>query len=192
MIRSDRLHYHDTGNRQLSVVTTVNQDSDGLIQRQITQYNNACAFQVTVGHPSTACLKYIIQGNIIANFPVIVQDIVKNIWRSLVSPQGYHQYSVPEEHQKQIPRDIRQWWLFCIHSSQTQWDVGPIWDAIIRTTLPWHWQPPVFHGNYVKSGFRRIHPEIDRSIQDCTLIPGDRQSPNHIISECGHTRKPDQ
>ena len=108
MIRSDRLHYHDTGNRQLSVVTTVNQDSDGLIQRQITQYKNACAFQVTVGHPSIACLKYIIQGNIIANFPVIVQDIVKNIWRSLVSPQGYHQYSVPEEHQKQIPRDIRQ------------------------------------------------------------------------------------
>jgi hypothetical protein len=46
------LVYHDTHDRQLSMVTTVKQESEGFSKRQIEQAKNAREFQAKVGHPS--------------------------------------------------------------------------------------------------------------------------------------------
>ena len=73
VMHSYGLHYHDTVNYQLSMVTTVNQYSEGFIQLQISQSKTARTFQVIICHPSTANMKAIIQGYLITNFPVTLK-----------------------------------------------------------------------------------------------------------------------
>jgi hypothetical protein len=78
---ADGLHHHDTHDthdthdRQLTMVTTVKQESEGFCKRQIEQAKNARAFQAKVGHLSTQDLKRIIQINQIVNCPVTAADI---------------------------------------------------------------------------------------------------------------------
>jgi hypothetical protein len=71
----DGLHYHNTHDRQLTMVTTVAKESKGYSKRQIEQAKVAQAFQAKVGHPSTSDLKQIIQSNQIVNCPVKTADI---------------------------------------------------------------------------------------------------------------------
>jgi Reverse transcriptase (RNA-dependent DNA polymerase) len=71
----DGLHYHDTLNRQLTLVNTVREQSEGYSAQQISKAKAAREFQTNVGHPSTSDLKAIIKSNQIANCPVTTQDI---------------------------------------------------------------------------------------------------------------------
>jgi hypothetical protein len=69
------LHYHDTNHRQLTMVWTVAQKSEGFSKKQIAQAKTACNFQTKVGHPSTQDLKSAIKLNLIANCPVTTEDV---------------------------------------------------------------------------------------------------------------------
>ena len=71
----DGLHYHNTHDRQLTMVTTVANESEGFSKRQIEHAKIAREFQAKVGHPSTSDLKRIIQSNQIVNCPVTTDDI---------------------------------------------------------------------------------------------------------------------
>ena len=71
----DGLHYHDTNNRQLSLVSTVSKQAEGFSKLQVLQAKKARDFQAAVGHPSTKDLKAIVQNNQIANCPVSPADI---------------------------------------------------------------------------------------------------------------------
>jgi hypothetical protein len=75
IMHADGLHYHDTNNRELTLVSTVKQESEGFSKRQLEQAKRARDFQGSVGHPSTQDLKNIIKSNLIINCPVTVADI---------------------------------------------------------------------------------------------------------------------
>jgi hypothetical protein len=72
---ADGLHYHDTNHRQLTMVSTVAQQSEGFSKKQIAQAKTARDFQTKVGHPSTQDLKSVIQLHLIANCPVTTEDV---------------------------------------------------------------------------------------------------------------------
>ena len=69
------LHYHDTNQCQLMMVSTVAQESEGFSKKQIVQAKTARDFQTKVGHPSTQDLKSVIKLNLIANCPVTTEDV---------------------------------------------------------------------------------------------------------------------
>ena len=69
------LHYHDTKNRQLTMMSTVKGKSEGFSKRLIEQAKAAHEFQAKVGHPSTQDLKSIVKSNLIVNCPVTAEDI---------------------------------------------------------------------------------------------------------------------
>jgi hypothetical protein len=75
IMHTDGLHYHDTKNRQLTMVSTVESESQGYSKRQIEQAKTARDFQAKVGHPSTQDLKSIVKSNLIVNCPVTAEDI---------------------------------------------------------------------------------------------------------------------
>ena len=75
IMHADGLHYHDTHNRQLTMVSTVKEESEGFSTRQIEQAKIAREFQAKVGHPSTQDLKSIVKSNLIVNCPVTAEDI---------------------------------------------------------------------------------------------------------------------
>ena len=75
IMHADGLHYHDTKNRQLTMVSTVKSESEGHSKRQIEQAKTARDFQSRVGHPSTQDLKSIVKSNLIVNCPVTAEDI---------------------------------------------------------------------------------------------------------------------
>jgi hypothetical protein len=72
---ADGLHYHDTNHRQLTMVSTVPQKSEGFSKKQIAQAKTARDIQTKVGHPSTQDLKSVIKLNLIANCPVTTEDV---------------------------------------------------------------------------------------------------------------------
>jgi hypothetical protein len=74
-MHADGLHYHDTQHRELTMVSTVKQESEGFSKRQLEQAKRARDFQGSIGHPSTQDLKNIIKSNLIINCPVTIADI---------------------------------------------------------------------------------------------------------------------
>jgi hypothetical protein len=74
-MHADGLHYHNTNNRQLTMVSTVKSESKGFSIRQLEQAKTARDFQAKVGHPSTSDLKAFIQSNLIDNCAVTTDDI---------------------------------------------------------------------------------------------------------------------
>ena len=69
------LHFHHTKERHLTLVTTVQETSEGYSQQQIRKAKVAREFQAKVGHPSTADLKTIVQVPLITNCPISPADI---------------------------------------------------------------------------------------------------------------------
>ena len=51
VMHADGLHYHDTNNRHLTMVSTVKDESEGFSARQVAQAKAAPSFQSKVGHP---------------------------------------------------------------------------------------------------------------------------------------------
>jgi hypothetical protein len=74
-MHADGRHYHNTNNRQLTMVSTVKSESEGFSKRQLEQAKTAHDFQAKVGHPSPSDLKAIIQSNLIINCPVTTDGI---------------------------------------------------------------------------------------------------------------------
>jgi hypothetical protein len=72
---ADGLHYHDTNHCQLTMASTVAQESEGFSEKQIVQAKTARDFQTKVGHPSTQDLKSVIKLNLIANCPGTTEDV---------------------------------------------------------------------------------------------------------------------
>ena len=71
----NHLHYHHTGNHQLSMVNTMKQNEKGYSKRQIQATKATRTLQSAVGFPSTANLKAIIAFNQVVNCPVTVDDV---------------------------------------------------------------------------------------------------------------------
>jgi hypothetical protein len=74
-MHADGLHYHDTNNRELTMMSTVKSESEGFSKRQLEQAKAARDFQAKDGYPSTLDLKSIIQSNLIVNCPITTEDI---------------------------------------------------------------------------------------------------------------------
>jgi hypothetical protein len=72
---ADGLHYYDNNHRQLTMVSTIAQESEGFSKKQIAQAKTARDFQTKVGHPSTQDLKSVIKLDLIANCPVTTEDV---------------------------------------------------------------------------------------------------------------------
>jgi len=75
VMHANGLHYHNTDNRQLSFVMTVEEQSVGYSKKQLQQAKRARNFQAYVGYPSTHDLKNIITNNLITDCPVTIQDV---------------------------------------------------------------------------------------------------------------------
>ena len=75
VMHPDGLHYHDTGCRELVLVTTVKDNEQGYSRRQIAAAKAARTLQSIVGHPSTADLKSVLRSNQVANCPVTPADV---------------------------------------------------------------------------------------------------------------------
>ena len=80
VMHDDGLHYHNPCDpsqqqKQLTLVNTVKNQSEGYSQLQLDKAKAAREFQAKVGHPSTKDLKAIIQSNQIINCPITIQDI---------------------------------------------------------------------------------------------------------------------
>ena len=71
----DGLHYHDTADRQVTLIHTVQQNEAGYSQRQLTTARRARDLYSKVGHPSVQDFKVMIKNNLILNCPVTIDDI---------------------------------------------------------------------------------------------------------------------
>jgi hypothetical protein len=76
LMHANGLHYHDTKNHELAMVSTVKQESEGFSKWQLEQSKIAGDFQAKVEFPSTQDPKTVIQSNLIVNcHPVMTEDI---------------------------------------------------------------------------------------------------------------------
>ena len=74
-MHKDVLHYHDTSDRQVTLIQTVQQNEVGYSQRQLATACRARDLYSKVGHPSTQYFKVMIKNNLILNCPVTLDDI---------------------------------------------------------------------------------------------------------------------
>ena len=100
IMHHDGLHYHHTGNCQLSMVNTMKQNEEGYSKRQIQATKATRTLQSAVCFPSTANLKDIIPSNQVANCPVTVDDVehIENIYDPsipILKGKTMHQAPIP-------------------------------------------------------------------------------------------------
>jgi hypothetical protein len=74
-MQADGLHHHDTNNSQLTMVSTVKEESEGFSKRQIKQAKMAREFQAKVEHPITQDLKSIVKSSLIVKCPVTAEGV---------------------------------------------------------------------------------------------------------------------
>ena len=77
VMHNDGLHYHDTRNREITLVQTMQETEEGYSQRQIQDSKKAHYLYVKVGYPSARDFKNIISNNLILNCPVTASDAVR-------------------------------------------------------------------------------------------------------------------
>ena len=75
VVRANGLRHRGTSNCQLAMVLTVKEESEGFSKRQIVEAKKARVLQGVVGHPSTSDLKWIVNSNLIRNYPVTAEHI---------------------------------------------------------------------------------------------------------------------
>ena len=76
VMHKDILHYHDSRNREITLVQTVQENEEGYSQRQIKDAKKACDLYAKVRYPSARDFKNIISNNLILNCPVTASDVV--------------------------------------------------------------------------------------------------------------------
>ena len=74
-MHKDGLHYHDTADRQVTLIKTVQQNEAGYSQRQLAAACTAWDLYSKVGHPSIHDYKAMIKNNLVLNCPVTLDDI---------------------------------------------------------------------------------------------------------------------
>ena len=77
VMHKDGLHYHDTRNREITVVQTVQENEEGYSQCQIQDAKQVCNLHAKVGYPSARDFKNIISKNLILNCPVNASDVAR-------------------------------------------------------------------------------------------------------------------
>ena len=77
VMQKDGLNYHDTINREITLVQTVQENEEGYSQRQIQDAKKARDLYVKVGYPSARDFKNIISKNLILNCPVTAGDVAR-------------------------------------------------------------------------------------------------------------------
>ena len=70
----DGLHYHDTVNRQVTMVQTVTDNEKGYSQRQLINAKKERSLYAKVGYPLIRDFIVMIKKNMINNFPVTIED----------------------------------------------------------------------------------------------------------------------
>ena len=75
LMHANGLYYHDPLGKHLSLVNTVQENSEGYSKRQVLQAKQARDLQAILGNPSTRDLKTIIESNQLANCPVSSDDV---------------------------------------------------------------------------------------------------------------------
>ena len=76
-IHRDGLNYHDTVNRQVTMVQTVTENKKGYIKRQIINSRTARDLYKKVGYPSIKDFANMVKKNMIMNCPVTIEDIMR-------------------------------------------------------------------------------------------------------------------
>ena len=77
VMHKDGLHYHDTRNREITMVQTVQENEKGYSQRQIQDAKKGCDLYAKVGYPSARDFKNIISNSLILNFPFTAINFVR-------------------------------------------------------------------------------------------------------------------
>ena len=73
----DGLYYHDTVNRQVTMVQTVTENEKGYSQRQLINAKKARDLYAKVGYPSISYFIIMIKKNMINNCPVTIEDVIR-------------------------------------------------------------------------------------------------------------------
>ena len=73
----DGLHYHDTGNRQVTMVQTVTENENDYSQRQLADTKTARDLYAKVIYPSIRDFSIMITKNMIMNCPVTIEDVMR-------------------------------------------------------------------------------------------------------------------
>ena len=67
VMHQDRLHYHDTKNREVTLIKTVQENKEGYSKRQIKDAQEARDIYAKVGYPSPRDFQKLIAENMILN-----------------------------------------------------------------------------------------------------------------------------
>ena len=88
-MHQDGLHYHDTADRQVTLIQTVQQNESGYSQRQLATARMTRDLYSKVGHPLMQDFKAMIKNNLILNCPVTLDDIERasKIYGANIAPQ---------------------------------------------------------------------------------------------------------
>ena len=73
----DGLHYHDTVNRQVTIVQTVTENEKGYSKHQLTNAKTARDLYAKVGYPSIKDFANMIKKDTIMNYPVTIEDVMR-------------------------------------------------------------------------------------------------------------------
>ena len=78
VMHKEGLHYHNTRNREITLVQTAQENEKGYSQRQIQDAKKARGIYAKVGYPSAKDFKNIISKNLILNYPVTASNVVRS------------------------------------------------------------------------------------------------------------------
>ena len=77
LMHKDGLHYHNTRNREITLVHMVQENEEGYSQSQIQDAKKARDLYAKFGYPSARDFKNIISRNLILNCPVTASDFAR-------------------------------------------------------------------------------------------------------------------
>ena len=124
------LYYHDTTNRQVNLMNTVEENMLGYTERQITRAKKARDLYAMVGYPSHRDFINMVKNNMINNCPVTEEDIKNSIkifgkdihmlkgktTRSKPIPVEVDYIKIPKEIMKYI---MKKYWVLIYYMSIT-------------------------------------------------------------------------
>ena len=99
-MHKDGLHYHDTRNRDITLVQTVQENEEGYSQRQIQDAKKAWDLYAKVGYPSARDFQNIISNNLILNCPATASDVA---WADKIYGKDIHALKVKTTRTKPKP-----------------------------------------------------------------------------------------
>ena len=77
VMHQDGLHSHDTKNREVTLIQTVQENKEGYSKRQIKDAQGERDLYAKVCYPSPRDFHKLIAENMILNYPVTVEDVIR-------------------------------------------------------------------------------------------------------------------